>query len=167
MLRILLICSCAFAPAAYAQDRIANGARFQNWAVACEAVAVGETVCALVQQIINAQSQAPLAEFVALIGQTEEQVLLSARVPVGVWLPAAFTLRANSDDTPIEMVWQACDGRICEAVLPLDVETIAGFSTVEPMLVGYIPSVGAQPLVFEVAFSGLETGLNALRAAQQ
>jgi invasion protein IalB len=167
MLRFILFCLVACAPDAHAQDRIANGTRFDNWTVTCEAVAVGETLCALVQQIVNAQSQAPLAELVALTVRGEDQVLLSVRVPVGVWLPAAFTLRMTEDTAPVEMVWQACDGRICEAVLPLDAPMIARLNTGAPLLVAYIPALGAEPVVFEVGFAGLGAGLQALGTAQR
>lgn len=148
--------------------RVVNGQTFGSWTVQCEALAVNETACVLSQRLVRGSDGAFLAEVLAFSTADAGQRFLAARVPVGVHLPSGFAVRpaeAATDAQQTEFVWQSCSRELCEALLELTDETLAGLEGAEALVGGYRPSLRADPLVFRFSVAGLDEGLSALEAA--
>lgn len=148
------------------RERVMNGQPFGAWAVACEAIAVGETACMLSQRLVQSSNDTFLAELLAFWNPDGTQAFVSARVPNGVFFPSGLAMRpdgAEDDSAQIEFAWQSCTAQLCEALVELDVDAMSDFEGEGAMVAGYRPSVTAEPLVFRVNVAGLEDGLMALR----
>jgi len=148
-----------------APPRVVNGASFGAWTVACEAIAVNETVCVLSQRLVRGSDNAMLAEFLAFWDETGEMRLMVARVPVGVHFPSGMVLGTEDGTEIAAFEWQACDPRICEALLVLDTETMAAVAGTDGIVAAYRPLPGADPLAFRMQMDGLDAGLEALSRA--
>jgi len=141
-------------------ERLANGARFGEWTVVCEAVAVNETVCVLNQRLVRNDGEF-LVDLLAIPGGDG---WLSARVPVGVHFPGGFVLRREGDPKQIALVWQVCSPRLCEAAVSLADEGAVLLEGGEA-IAAYRPEVTSDPVVFRVVLDGLADGLAALAAS--
>ncbi len=159
-LLVSIACLLAFAPPVFA-ERLENGARFGEWTLVCEAIAVNETACVLNQRIVRADG-AFLVDFLAI--PEGDGGWLSARVPVGVHFPSGFVLRPEAEEQQIILVWQACSPELCEAMVSLSDE---GATLLEggPAIAAYRPGVTDEPVVFRVTLEGLSEGLAALAAS--
>ncbi|MCU0829864.1 MAG: invasion associated locus B family protein [Tabrizicola sp.] len=154
---------------ALAQDeagRVMNGQTFGAWTVSCEAIAAGETVCVLNQQLVRDTDQAFLAQFLALWSDDGTKRYILARVPVGVYLPFGMALQPEVPDgeaTLRQMIWQSCNGQVCEALVEFGPEEIASFVGPDiAILASYQPSLGKDPVVFRFSMDGLVDGMDAL-----
>jgi len=147
--------------------RVANGTRFGQWVVTCEALAVNETACVLTQRLVRASDGAFLAEMLAFSSADGTRRYLGARVPTGVYLPHGFALRpAEGEAAESRFVWQSCSRDLCEALIELDAEGLAALEAAEGGLIaGYRPGLLAQPLVFALSVDGAEAGLSALTSS--
>ena len=146
-------------------QRVENGARFGAWTVACEAVAVNETICVLTQRLVEAEGQGFLTELLAFNDADEAQAWVVARVPLGVHFPGGFALQPEGDETPLAFEWQSCAPQLCEALLPVDAAALAALEVSDGAVAGYVPAPGEAPVVFRVATEGLGDGLAALARA--
>lgn len=153
------------APAQEAPQRIENGARFGAWTVACDAVAVNETICVLTQRLVEAEEQGLLAELLAFNDAEEPLAYVVARVPLGVHFPAGFALRPEAAEDPLSFEWQSCSAQFCEALLTLDSAALAALEGGGEVLAGYVPAPDADALLFRVNTDGLEAALSALARA--
>lgn len=160
--------AAGLAAPAEAADRLRNGAQFGDWTVACEAVAVNETICVLTQRLVAREGERFLTELLAFNDDDEPVAYLAARVPLGVFFPAGLSMRPEGGETVFSLEWQSCGADLCEALLVLDAETLAAFSAGPSAIAGYLPRAGAEQLVFRVGMEGLADGLAALaRALEQ
>ena len=157
-----------------AVPRVENGARFGAWTVACEAVAVNETICVLTQRLVEAEGQGFLTELLAFNDAELPQAWVVARVPLGVHFPGGFGLRpeageaaeaAEAGEAALAFEWQSCAPQLCEALLAVDAAALARLERAEGAIAGYVPAPGADPLLFRVATEGLGAGLAALAVA--
>jgi len=144
-----------------APRKLANGTRIGAWTVRCEAVAVGETACALVQQLLRPSDRAFIAEIVAAWNGSARKPVLVARVPMGVHLPSGFVIQAKGDRQR-NFVWQRCFGRFCEATLVLSPEDAAKLEGAGEVVAAFRPAPGTNPFVFRFSMKGLRQGLEAL-----
>lgn len=145
--------------------RVENGARFGAWTVVCEAIAVNETLCVLTQRLVSGEGQTFLTELLAFNDADEQQAYIAARVPLGAYFPAGYSMRRESEETALDFDWQSCTAEICEALLVIDAATLQTLEGDGNVLAGYVPSPGASPLVFRVSTEGLGDGLTALAGA--
>jgi invasion protein IalB len=142
-------------------EKLTNGARFGEWTLVCEAVAVNETTCVLSQRLVRPDG-ALLVDMLAI--PMNETGWLIARVPVGVHFPGGFVLRPEEAEDQVSFVWQACSPELCEAMVDLS-------GAASPLLDGgtalaaYRPDIASDPLVFRVSLEGLRAGLQAMVAA--
>jgi invasion protein IalB len=148
--------------------RVANGTAFGKWSVTCEALAVNETTCVLTQRLVRTADNAFLAEFLAFWSADGATRYVAARVPTGVYLPAGFVLRPETDPEGDELafVWQSCGRDLCEALIVLDDDMATRLEAAENLLAGYRPNLLSEPAVFNLSFAGLDAGLAALRPAE-
>ena len=150
---------------AQTSQRVENGARFGAWTVACEAVAVNETICVLTQRLVEAEGQGFLTELLAFNDAEEASAWVVARVPLGVHFPGGFALQPEGEDTPLAFEWQSCAPQLCEALLGVDAAALAALESSGNAIAGYVPAPGEAPLAFRVATEGLGDGLAALARA--
>jgi invasion protein IalB len=147
-------------------ERVMNGQAFGAWTVSCEAIAAGETVCVLNQQLVRDTDQVFLAQFLALWSDDGTKRYILARVPTGVYLPFGMALKpeASEGETDLrQMVWQSCNGQICEALVEFGPEEIAAFVGPEiTVLASYQPGLGKDPVVFRFSMDGIVEGMDAL-----
>lgn len=141
----------------------AVGTAFGAWRLGCEAVAVGETACFLVQTLIRADTGALLAELLALPSPGAGAVLV-ARVPLGVHLPGGLHL-ADPDAGRLNFAWLGCSTALCEATLQLDADAVARLDAAAGLRLSYRPVAGVEVLAFDTVLSGLADGLAVLRNA--
>jgi invasion protein IalB len=153
----------ALLPAPVLAEPPAIGAAFGAWRLGCEAVAVGETLCYLAQQLARADTGALLVELLAL-PDADPAVTVIARVPLGVHFPSGL-VAGDAGGAEVAFVWQSCNSRLCEALLQLDPETLARLEAAPALRLAYRPEATAPPLVFGASFAGLAEGVAALRAA--
>lgn len=157
------------APVQAKAQRLENGTQFGGWTVACEALAVNETVCVLSQRLVRAGDGGLLADLLAFAGAEEPGAFVAARVPNGVFFPSGFSLRADDPDSDDEIIvgfdWQSCSPELCEALLPLTAETAGAFDTLADWVAAYRPAIDAEAVVFRLDPAGLHEGLTALAAA--
>ncbi|MCC6007579.1 MAG: invasion associated locus B family protein [Rhodobacteraceae bacterium] len=146
-------------------ERLQNGARFGDWTVACEAVAVNETICVLSQRLVAREGERFLTELLAFNDTEEPVAYLAARVPLGVYFPAGFSMRPEGGDTALDFEWQSCGEDLCEALLVLDADALAALEQGPAAIAGYVPRTGAEALVFRIGTEGLSGGLVALARA--
>ncbi|WP_185020774.1 invasion associated locus B family protein [Histidinibacterium lentulum] len=151
-------------PADLPED-VANGTTFGDWVVACEATSIRRTVCRLVQTLTLQDSDQLVAQFIAV--PAEDGAVLIAQVPMGVFLPggAVYRFAENEEVEQREMVWQSCQGQICEAAYPLDDDELALMGEHDAMLFGYRMSADSDPIVIEVDISEFTRGIGVLRDA--
>ena len=152
-------------PQAALADRLEAGARFGDWTVACEAIAVNETICVLSQQLIARNGDRFLTELLAFNDAEAPRAYLAARVPLGVYFPPGFSMRPEGAGEALDFEWQSCDASLCEALLVLDDAALQSLSAEVTAIAGYVPVTGAEPLVFRVGTEGLADGLAALARA--
>lgn len=150
-------------PGQGAAQPLAVGTALGAWRLGCEAVAVGETACFLVQSLIRADTGALLAELLAVPSPGAAAVLV-ARVPLGVHFPAGLHL-AGPEAGRLSFGWRACSTALCEATLRLDADAVARIDTAAGLRLTYRPAAGAEVLAFDTDLSGLADGLAALRRA--
>lgn len=159
----------ALSPQDAQAQRLENGTRFGGWTVACEALAVNETVCVLSQRLVSAADGSLLADLLAFASTDEPAGWVAARVPNGVFLPSGFSFRVDDAENGEERIdtfeWQSCSPDICEALLRIDSEIASALDTLPDWVAAYRPAIDASPLVFRVDPSGLADGLSALAAA--
>jgi len=148
--------------------RVANGTRFGQWVVSCEALAVNETACVLTQRLARASDGAFLADMLAFSSADGSRLYLGARVPNGVYFPHGFAVRAADDEAAeeIRFVWQSCSRDLCEALVELTGDELASLEGSETGLIaGYRPGLLADPLIFTLSVEGAQAGLEALAAS--
>jgi invasion protein IalB len=171
MIRSVVLLSGFVASAAWAEDaapteRVLNGQTFGAWTVSCEAIAAGETVCILNQQLYRDTDQAFLAQLLAVWSDDLSTRFLLARVPVGVYLPYGIAVRPEGGDaaaTALPLVWQSCNPQVCEALAELDAARIAALTAPGTIVVAsYRPSLAAEPLAFRFSMEGMVEGMDAL-----
>lgn len=146
-----------------AARKLVNGARIGAWTVQCEAVAVGETVCALKQQLLRPSDRAFIAEIIAAWNANAGRPVLVARVPLGVHLPSGFVIQAKGDKQR-NFEWQRCFGRFCEAALVLSPEDVTTLESAGEVVAAFRPAPGTNPFVFRFSMNGLSQGLLAIGA---
>jgi len=172
----LLIAACLLIPAsavtqevavpdAGAAGRIANGSKFGNWVVSCQALAVNETTCVLSQQLLRANDNAFLAELLAFWNADGTQKFMAVRVPTGVYLPSGFALRPEDESEETRFVRQTCGRDLCEGLIEVTDDLEGRWVGAEKLLGGYRPGRTAEALVFTLSLAGLTEGLAALRVA--
>ena len=142
--------------------RIANGTRFSQWAVSCEALAVGETACVLSQRLVRKSDTAFLAEILAFRTRDGAKTFLAARVPVGAHFPSGFVIKPDKGEERFALAWQSCTRELCEALTEIPGDKLAEIEKGATATAGYRPSLRAEPMVFKIAFEGLGQGLDAL-----
>lgn len=151
--------------AAPSEPRLVNGARFGQWAVACEAIAVNETACILTQKLIAKADNRFLAEMVLVRPKGESRLILAARVPLGVHFPSGFVMKPEKSEERSPFVWQSCNREICEAAIELSAEKLAELEKTGGATAGYRPNARSEPVVFRIAFEGAGQGLDSLQRA--
>jgi invasion protein IalB len=146
-------------------EDVANGTTFGDWVIACEAETIRRTVCRLVQTLTLQDSDQLVAQFIAVPAQ--DGAVLIAQVPMGVFLPGGAVYRFADDESleQREMIWQSCQGQICEAAYPLDEEELALMGAHSSILFGYRFSADSEPIVVEVDISEFTRGIEILRDA--
>jgi invasion protein IalB len=161
-MRVLIALMALALPAAAQDATAANGTRFGDWTLSCEALGPAQTVCVLRQTLVETggDDERFLVELLAFPSPDGARTWIAARVPLGVHLPSGFALRAGDDDPPLRFDWQSCSRDLCEALLALD--DASALDGVE-VIAGYRPAPGAGPAVFRVGMAGLADGLAALR----
>lgn len=147
-------------------NRVVNGQVFDEWRVACQAIAVNETACGLVQTLTNTANNSLLIEFQAVWTGGEAPVQVVARVPVGAHLPSGLSIGSEGAEERQNFVWQTCGPRLCEASLTAPLTSLQALEGETPVVIGYRPAPRAEALVFRSTFTGLSAGLTALDRAQ-
>ena len=155
----------AFLAAPAAADRLQNGTQFGDWTVACEAIAVNETICVLTQRLVARDGDRFLTELLAFNDESEPAAYIAARVPLGVYFPAGFSVRPEGGEETFDFAWQSCAPDLCEALLVLDAEALSAIGRADTAIAGYVPRAGLEPLVFRIGTDGLGEGLAALATA--
>lgn len=149
-----------------AQDAapVANGQKFDNWAVSCNAVAVNRTSCMLSQQLVRDTDRVFMAEMLALWSGTGDKEYLAARVPLGTYLAAGIALRNTGQEDVHALTWQNCNARFCEALMELTPELIEELTSGDgTVIVSYRPQISGEQRVFRFNAKGLQDGLGALK----
>ncbi len=146
-------------------SRMANGTRFGAWTVTCEALAVNETACVLSQTLIRSADNQFLAEILAFWSGDGSQSYMAARIPNGVFFPSGFAFKPEDSEERQNFTWQSCSRDLCEALLEINAETLTALEGGANVFAGYRPRLGAEPLVFQLDFTGIGDGLAALKSA--
>ena len=133
---------------------------FGDWVLHCAKTGKGETVCALHQRIMAADTKLPVAAFAVARNKDSRELRLAAILPLGLDIPAGVSGKAG--DVPLSFTVQTCLKRGCIASTTVDdklLETLRGndaFTTTFRMR-----SV-ADPVTIPVSLKGLDAGLKAL-----
>ncbi|MEY1556716.1 invasion associated locus B family protein [Yoonia sp. R2331] len=165
MRNLLTGLAMTLASAASAQEaEVANNASFGDWVVNCEAVSTQRTSCRVVQTQSRADTNTLVIQLIGY-AMAEGGAVIVAQVPMGVYLPAGLSYRAEAapDTAQQAMIWQRCAGQICEAALQLDADGLAELNDAEQVLFGYLPQPGAEPVIARVNTSTLIAALDATR----
>lgn len=146
-----------------AEIEVANGTRFGDWMVACEAVSTRSTVCHLTQELTRRDTGELVVRMVAM--PVEDGTVLLAQVPMGVYLPggAVFRIAEDEEESQREMIWQRCLGALCEAAYPVTEEELTTLTAGGSILFGYRMDLAAEPIVVSLDMSSFADGINALR----
>lgn len=163
---LITIAALVFGATAQAQT-VTNGQTFGNWTVNCSATGVGETACVLAQRILRSEDRAFIAEILAMQSRDGAKTFLAARVPVGVYLPAGFAMRATDSDDVTTFIWQTCGSELCEAIVEIEPETLATLAREDQVVLGaFKPNLQSENFVFRFSLAGAVEGLAALQAAK-
>ncbi|MEL7465165.1 MAG: invasion associated locus B family protein [Pseudomonadota bacterium] len=141
-----------------------NGAVFGDWTLRCVAEGVGETTCALVQRLAQAETNA----FVAEVGLSRVATAEGDRTLIAVVTPegTALNLRpAYLIDEAVEQValtWRTCANGRCRAAAVLTDGQEAALKAGERMTLAYQFFGQAAPLRLPLSLSGVTAGLTAL-----
>lgn len=169
MYRLLsLVLLIPFGLSVQAQETsVSNGQVFGAWAVNCSAVGVGETACVLNQVIQRDTDNAFITQMMAFQNADASKTYLAARVPIGVYLPTRFAIRAEEGDEVLSFVWQACRPDLCEAIVEVEPDFLADLASDGRTVLGaFRPSPKGETFVFRFAMTGAMEGLAALQAAK-
>ena len=168
---------CRLLPAIFAlmvssasAQQVQNGQVFGVWRVNCTAIAVGQTACVLGQEVRRETDNAFIAQIMAFQTPDASKTFLSARVPLGVYLPRPFVLRAEDEDEEarVTFTWQACSNTLCEAVAEIEEATLARLAGKDrTILAAFRPNLQSKDFVFRFALTGAPEGLDALRTASE
>lgn len=156
------------ATTAHAQDNdvgeVGNGTAFGNWEVACDAVTTQRVTCRLVQTQALSETNALLLRMI-VFSQPEGGALVTAQMPMGVYLPGGAVFRAETDEeAPVTgMVWQRCLGQVCEAAIALDGEAVDALVESGSILFAYQMNPGEDRRIVRVDVSTLGDGLAAIQ----
>lgn len=149
------------------ESTVPNGQTFGVWTVNCTAVAVGQTSCVLSQQIHRGTDNAFIAQVLAFQNLDATKTYLSARVPLGAYLPAGFAIKAEDQEDVLPFVWQTCAADLCEALAEIDPAKLAELAGVERNILGaFRPNLQSEDFVFRFSMAGVIEGLAALDAAK-
>lgn len=144
---------------------VRNGSRFGAWTVTCEALGVNETACVLSQTLVRSSDDRFLAEILAFWSGDGTSSYMAARLPNGVFFPSGFAFKPEDSEERQSFAWQSCSQELCEALLPIDLETLQTLEDGADVFAGYRPRLGADPLVFRLNLEGISDGMTALKAA--
>ena len=150
---------------AAAAGPVANGTAFGDWRVACQAVAVGRTVCVLAQRIVARETGALVGEVTLRPAQGPEgaeALLMTLTVPTGLALRARPAYRIPPAEEERALDWETCGPRLCRAVRALGAEEVGALRAATSARVGYRPLRAEGPVVFDLSLRGVTAGLAAL-----
>jgi len=154
-----------FAPAAFAQSALPNGAStlqetYQDWRVACN-VTDKAPVCAISQDQTQQNGQRLLA--VEMQMRTDGSAIATLLLPFGIILDSGVTPNVD-DQPPLKAVrFRTCLPTGCIASLPVDSATLAKLRAGSRLNLKVIAD-GGKELSFQVSLHGFSAALDRIAA---
>ncbi|MEL6793555.1 MAG: invasion associated locus B family protein [Pseudomonadota bacterium] len=169
MRRLLAAALLALTPglgsgAATAQSA-ANGAQFGDWTLRCVAEGVGETSCALIQRLAQAETNAFVAEVGLNVVEAEDgrRTLMILLTPEGTALSLRPAYVVDQSGDQVALNWRTCAKGVCRAAAVLTLEQETALMTGRRITLAYQFSGRDAPLRATLSLSGVTAGLAALR----
>ena len=156
----------AFGAAAQSADEgpVRNGAKFGDWTLRCVAESVGQTNCALIQRLAQAETNAFVAEVGLNRANTAEgaRTLLVLLTPDGTALNLLPAYVVDEGEEQVTLNWRTCASQLCRAAALLTTEQENALKAGGRMVLAYQRFGAQQPVRLAVSLSGVTAGLNAL-----
>lgn len=150
--------------ASAAQNAPANGTKYGDWRLACQATAVNQTSCAIAQTLTTGEQNTFLAEVTLQIAEIEgnPRTIMAVSTPTNMLLPAQPGYRVGKSGETLALTWRTCNQQFCSASRLLEESEVSALRSGLSFVLGYHPIASKDPLVFEISLKGVSAGLNAL-----
>lgn len=141
-----------------------NGTVFGDWRLACEATAINQTACAIMQSLSVTETKQFLAEVSLQTATVEDQIriIMAMTTPTNMLLPAQSGFRVGDTNETKPLTWRTCNAQFCTASRILEPDDVVAIREGLKMTVGYQPAGSAEPIIFDVSLKGVSAGLDAL-----
>lgn len=141
-----------------------NGAKYGDWTLRCVAESVGQTNCALIQRLAQAESGAFVAEVGLNRAKTDQgdRTLLVMLTPDGAALNLLPAYLVDESEDQVTLNWRTCANQLCRAAVLLSPEQEAALKAGGRMVLAYQRFGASQPVRIAVSLTGVTAGLNAL-----
>lgn len=141
-----------------------NGAQFGAWSLRCVAEGVGETSCALIQRLAQAEGGAFVAEVGLNLTEVDgaSRVLMILLTPDGTALNLRPAYAVDDSETQTALSWRTCAGGLCRAGALLEEAEADALRAGARMVLGWQRFGAAEPVRIAVSLDGVSAGLQAL-----
>jgi invasion protein IalB len=148
---------------AAAQEALKVGDRIGDWTFQCRALTASETRCALVQNIVDNETNRPIIGVVLRkLGQNNEKLGLFISTPLGIFLGAGIAAKVDEGEQ-FPLILQTCTAQNgCLAAVEIDAKRLEALRTGSRLLVGFKARADAKTLTVPVSLNGVKEGLKAL-----
>jgi len=148
---------------AAAQQELKVGDRIGDWTFQCRALSASETRCALVQNIIDNETNRQIIGVVLRkLGEDNEKLGLFVSTPLGIFLGAGIAAKVDEGEQ-FPLILQTCTAQNgCLAAVEIDAKRLEALQTGKRLLVGFKARADAKTLTVPVSLDGVKEGLRAL-----
>lgn len=150
---------------AAAQQTPKVGDLIGDWTFQCQALSASETRCALVQNIVDKETDRQILGVVLRkLGDNDEKLGLFITAPLGIFLGAGVAAKVD-DGEQFPLILQTCTAQNgCLSAVEVDEKRLEALQTGSRLLVGFKPRPDAKTLTVPVSLNGLREGLRALES---
>ncbi len=158
--RILLAALLALPALAHAQAKV--GDRFGDWVFQCVALAEGKTACALDYTLVSRPDNRPVLRLSLGRNWKGEGVVLTAIMPLGIWLPAGASGTVDQGK-PFAFTLETCLQQRCIGTYPVSGEFLKALRDGKQLSVSFTLSGERKRVTLDASLAGLADGLKAAR----
>lgn len=135
---------------------------FGDWTLHCTKSKEGESICALRQKIISADTKLPVAAFALARNKDSHELRLAVVLPLGLDIPAGVSGKAGATALPFTI--QTCVRRGCIASTQVDDKLLEALHGSDAFTTTFKMRAVSEPTTIPVSLKGLDEGLKALEA---
>jgi invasion protein IalB len=137
------------------------GDRVGDWIFECIGIGVNQTRCLLTQRLVLENNQQEIMRLTLSTIGDSDQVLLTARVPLGIFLPSGVAARIDNGED-FQLTPTFCRQEGCEAQVILGPDLLDAMKRGNEILVGFRQNPNSDTIVVPASLIGVSRGLSAI-----